>query len=87
VHARPPHLCPRAIIQIEDAPDLRPGARDFTFGADVLVQGAEVSPGADIMQKGSATGVAPAVWKLERLADGRPRCGVVARDSGEEYTA
>ena len=82
-----PDPCPRAIIQIEDAPDLRPGARDFTFGADVLVQSTEVSAGADIMQKGSATGVTPGVWKLELLADGRPRCGVVARDSGVEYTA
>lgn len=72
----------RVIIEAADAPDLDPGSGDVTWGAQVLLQPREVTPGANVLQKGFAQGGA-GLYKLQ--ADGG-KAGCVMVDTGSTNT-
>ncbi|MCA1693160.1 MAG: hypothetical protein LC733_13570, partial [Actinobacteria bacterium] len=79
-------ICRRAIIDVADVAFLNPGAEPFAYGADLLVAPNEATPGANILQKGFAT-AASSQWKLEMAGEGKPRCVLVARNTGTVYRA
>ncbi|MGK5680532.1 LamG-like jellyroll fold domain-containing protein [Actinoplanes sp. URMC 104] len=68
--------CPHVALQTPSTADLNPGARDFSFGADVLLSPTQTSKGQNVVQKGySTTG---SQWKLQiDGAAGRPSCVLV----------
>lgn len=66
--------CPRADIEVPDAPDLDPRLQPFQFGASIRLTPNQTSRGANVLQKGRY-GDADGQWKLQvdGLA-GRPSC-------------
>jgi hypothetical protein len=70
--------CPRALIEVADAPELDPGGSDFTYGAAVLLQRDQTAKGSNVVQKGRFGGDG-GQWKLQvDTLDGKPSC--VVRD-------
>ena len=69
-------VCPHVALQSPSRADLNPGARDFAFGADVLLERGQTSEGENIVQKGYSAGGSQ--WKLQvDGAAGRPSCVLV----------
>jgi len=69
-------VCPHVALQTRSRPDLNPGARHFSYGADVLLSPAQTSKGQNVVQKGYST--ASSQWKLQvDGAAGRPSCVLV----------
>jgi hypothetical protein len=78
--------CPKGIVEFPSSAPLNPGARDFRFGASVLMTEEETSDGANVMQKGFNTG-GRSQWKLQVDGDaGHPSCVVVGTEDDEEFT-
>ncbi|MCW3839793.1 hypothetical protein ONA70_06750 [Micromonospora yasonensis] len=67
-----------AIVQVPDAPNLNPGTGDFTVSALVKVTSAQVTTGANLVQKGLFAD--PAQWKLQ-LDGGKPGCRIKGTDA------
>ncbi|MBY8872185.1 LamG domain-containing protein [Micromonospora sp. PLK6-60] len=62
-----------AIVQVPNAANLNPGTQDFTISALVKVTSAQVTEGANLIQKGLFAD--PAQWKLQ-LDGGKPGCRI-----------
>ncbi|MGK5442944.1 LamG-like jellyroll fold domain-containing protein [Micromonospora sp. URMC 105] len=62
-----------AVIQVPNAANLNPGTQDFTISALVKVTSAQVTSGANLVQKGVHAD--PAQWKLQ-LDGGKPGCRI-----------
>ncbi|WP_431925766.1 LamG-like jellyroll fold domain-containing protein [Micromonospora wenchangensis] len=62
-----------AVVQVPDAANLSPGSQDFTISALVKITSAQVTGGANLVQKGLF--VDPAQWKLQ-LDNGKPGCRI-----------
>lgn len=79
--------CPRAFVEVPDAPALNPHARDFRFGASVRLETPATSTGANVMQKGFSTDGA-SQWKLQ-IDDrrGRPSCVLVGQGAPTVHEA
>lgn len=76
--------CPKGIVEFPAAALLNPGARDFRFGASLLLSPEETSDGSNVMQKGFNTG-GKSQWKLQVDGDaGRPSCVVVGMGEGQD---
>ncbi len=69
-------ICPHVALQTPSTPDLNPGTRNISFGADVYLSPTQTSKGQNVIQKGySTTG---SQWKLQiDGAAGRPSCVLV----------
>jgi hypothetical protein len=78
--------CPRTLIDVADVGFLDPGGAPFAYGALVQVGGGELTPGANVIQKGQAT-AASSQWKIELGAGGQARCILVAKGTGTVYKA
>lgn len=77
--------CPRAILEVADAPELNPQQRDFSWGAQVLLRDDQTSKGSNVVQKGFSTG-GRSQWKLQVDGQaGRPSCVIVGADDTEVY--
>ncbi len=78
-------FCPKGIVEFPSTALLNPGARDFRFGASVLMSPEETSDGANVVQKGFNTG-GLGQWKLQVDGDaGLPSCAVVGVEEGENF--
>lgn len=79
--------CPRAVLEVADAPKLNPRDNDFTWGANVLVSPDRTSQGSNVVQKGFANG-GRSQWKLQVDGDeGRPSCVLVGVGESEIHLA
>lgn len=75
--------CHRAVVEVPDAPVLRPVRGDIRFGASVLLTTSEVSAGSNVLQKGFSNG-GDTQWKLQvDGAEGKPSCVLVGRHPTE----
>src|SRR5690606_18428174 len=67
--------CPRAIVTVPDAPELNPGAVDFSYGVRLKVTLAQLTAdhGSNLLQKGKWN---TSQWKLQLddAVQGRPSC-------------
>ena len=71
--------CPKAFVEVPDAPELDPESRDFRFGASVRLEAPATSTGSNIMQKGFSTD-GESQWKLQiDDREGRPSCVLVGQ--------
>ncbi|GGQ63860.1 LamG-like jellyroll fold domain-containing protein [Couchioplanes azureus] len=71
-------VCPRALLEGTDDPDLDPGARLFRWGASVRVTAAQVTDSSNVMQKGVAD--TDSQWKLQIGArQAKAHCVVVGQ--------
>jgi hypothetical protein len=69
-------VCPHVALQTPSTPDLNPGTRNISFGADVFLRPGQTSKGQNVMQKGYSS--AGSQWKLQiDGAAGRPSCVLV----------
>ncbi|WP_250028976.1 LamG-like jellyroll fold domain-containing protein [Paractinoplanes maris] len=69
-------VCPHVALQTPSTPDLNPGRRDISFGADVYLSPTQTSKGQNVIQKGYST--TSSQWKLQiDGAAGRPSCVLV----------
>jgi concanavalin A-like lectin/glucanase superfamily protein len=69
-------VCPHVALQTPSSDDLNPGARNISYGADVLLPPGQTSSGQNIVQKGYST--ASSQWKLQiDGVAGRPSCVLV----------
>ncbi len=79
-------VCPQALLQGADDPDLDPGTHRFTWAASVRVTQAQLAGSANVVQKGVAT--TESQWKLQvGLKNGRAQCVAVGRGSPKAYVA
>lgn len=79
-------VCPRALLQGTDDPDLDPGTRRFRWGATVAITGSALAGSPNVVQKGVAT--TDSQWKLQLgAAAGRAQCVVVGQGSTRAYVA
>ncbi|MEQ6902478.1 LamG-like jellyroll fold domain-containing protein [Nocardioides sp. YIM 152588] len=68
--------CPRALIEVGDAPALDPGEEPFSFGVSVWLAPDETTTGSNIVQKGRF-GTEGGQWKLQvDDLEGTPSCVV-----------
>lgn len=66
--------CPRALVEVPDSAELRPGLRSFEYGASIRLQPYQTSAGANVVQKGRY-GDPDGQWKLQVDGlSGRPSC-------------
>ncbi|MBM2618165.1 LamG domain-containing protein [Actinoplanes sp. LDG1-06] len=69
-------VCPHVALQTPSTPDLNPGARNISYGADVYLSPTQTSKGQNVVQKGYST--RGSQWKLQiDGAAGRPSCVLV----------
>jgi hypothetical protein len=84
--AKAAKVCPKALLEGSDDPDLDPGTRRFTWAASVRVSKAQLAGSANVVQKGVAT--TESQWKMQvGLKNGRAQCVVVGRGSAKAYVA
>jgi hypothetical protein len=68
--------CPHVALQTPSTPDLNPGTRDISFGADVYLSPTQTSKGQNVIQKGFSK--TSSQWKLQiDGVAGRPSCVLV----------
>nr|WP_255645110.1 LamG-like jellyroll fold domain-containing protein [Actinoplanes polyasparticus] len=69
-------ICPHVALQTPSTPDLNPGARDISFGADVYLSPTQTSKGQNVIQKGFSK--TSSQWKLQiDGVAGHPSCVLV----------
>ncbi|MCO8273493.1 LamG domain-containing protein [Actinoplanes sp. TRM 88003] len=69
-------VCPHVALQTPSTPDLNPGPRDISFGADVYLSPTQTSKGQNVIQKGFSK--TSSQWKLQiDGVAGRPSCVLV----------
>ncbi|MCY1137561.1 LamG domain-containing protein [Actinoplanes sp. Pm04-4] len=69
-------VCPHVALQTPSTPDLNPGTRDISFGADVYLSPTQTSKGQNVIQKGFSK--TSSQWKLQiDGVAGRPSCVLV----------
>lgn len=79
-------VCPKALLEGADDPDLDPGTRRFTWAASLRITKAQLAGSANVVQKGVAT--TESQWKLQvGLKSGRAQCVTVGRGSPKAYVA
>ncbi|SBT52196.1 LamG-like jellyroll fold domain-containing protein [Micromonospora auratinigra] len=64
-----------AVVEVPHAANLNPGTQDFTISAMVKLSSAQVTVGANLMQKGYYTEGASSQWKLQ-VDNGMPGCRI-----------
>jgi hypothetical protein len=79
-------VCPRALLQGADDPDLDPGTRQFRWGASVRLTRAQVTDSSNVVQKGVAA--TDSQWKMQiGPKRGKAHCAVVGQGSARVYLA
>lgn len=78
--------CARAILQSGPADFLNPAQGAFTYGASVLLEPAETSKGANVLQKGFSVGDSQFKLQVDGTA-GRPSCVIVGTADTTIYVA
>ncbi|WP_127499984.1 LamG-like jellyroll fold domain-containing protein [Actinoplanes solisilvae] len=69
-------VCPHVALQTPSTPDLNPGPRNISYGADVFLRPGQTSKGQNVIQKGYSS--TSSQWKLQiDGAAGRPSCVLV----------
>lgn len=68
--------CPRVALQSSPSAALNPGARNFAFGADVLLAPSQTSLGQNVLQKGYSGGGSQYKLQIDGTG-GRPSCVLV----------
>lgn len=69
-------VCPHVALQTPSTPDLNPGTRNISYGADVFLRPGQTSKGQNVIQKGYSS--TSSQWKLQiDGAAGRPSCVLV----------
>ncbi|GAA3345915.1 hypothetical protein GCM10020358_54860 [Amorphoplanes nipponensis] len=77
-------ICPRALLEGSDDPDLDPGTRQFRWGASVRLTRAQVTGSSNVVQKGVVSTASQ--WKMQIGArNGRAHCVVVGQGSTKIY--
>jgi len=77
-------ICPRALLEGADDPDLDPGTRGFTWAASVSVAKAQLAGSPNVVQKGVVT--TESQWKLQiGQTHGKAQCVVVGRGNAKPY--
>ncbi|HEU4346189.1 MAG TPA: LamG domain-containing protein [Actinoplanes sp.] len=77
-------VCPRALLEGTDDPDLDPGTRTFRWGATVNISRAQLAGSSNLMQKGVAT--TESQWKMQvGETHGKAQCVAVGRGSSKAY--
>jgi Concanavalin A-like lectin/glucanases superfamily len=77
-------VCPRALLEAANDPDLNPGTRFFRWSARVNVTKAQIAGSSNVLQKGvNTTG---SQWKMQIGAtNGKAQCVVVGAGSSVTY--
>ncbi|MEV6634497.1 LamG domain-containing protein [Actinoplanes sp. NPDC051470] len=77
-------VCPRALLEGTNDPELNPGTRNFRWGATINVSKAQLAGSSNIVQKGVAT--TESQWKMQvGETHGRAQCVVVGRGAATAY--
>jgi hypothetical protein len=77
-------VCPRALLQGTDDPDLDPGTRPFRWAASVYIAKSQLAGSSNVVQKGVAT--TESQWKMQvGETHGKAQCVVVGRGSARAY--
>ena len=76
-------ICPRALLEGADDPDLDPGTRGFTWAASVSLAKTQLAGSANVMQKGVAK---QSQWKLQiGQTNGKAQCAVAGAGTPKVY--
>jgi hypothetical protein len=79
-------VCPRALLEGADDPDLDPGTRLFRWGASVRLTKAQVTDSSNVVQKGVVA--TDSQWKMQiGPKKGKVHCAVVGQGSTRVYLA
>jgi Concanavalin A-like lectin/glucanases superfamily len=79
--------CPRAILEtVGDVDKLNPGEHRVSFGATIRMSHDQTSDGANVLQKGFATGGSEYKLQVDGV-EGKPSCAVVGSDGPTIYVA
>lgn len=70
-----------AVIEVPNAANLNPGTQDFTISAMVKITSAQVTSGANLVQKGFYSATGGGQWKLQ-LDNGVPGCRISGMNNG-----
>jgi hypothetical protein len=71
--------CPRAILEGDRDDTLNPGTRPMTYGASILMVPADLSDGANVLQKGYSVGRVSQFKLQVDHRQGRPSCVIASR--------